>query len=78
VQLYFQKVLKPLCQILPDFAIYQKSLEISEIYVYSFYDSLILAGAIAGDCGGLYSEDFQDGQSIVRTKIANPFKSGKP
>jgi predicted nucleic acid-binding protein len=71
---YLQKVLNPLCQYMPDFDLFQKALDVSEKTGYSFYDSLILASAIAGECGILYSEDFHDGQNFGGIKIVNPFK----
>lgn len=41
---------------------------------YSWYDSLIIATAIASDCSILYSEDLQHGQVIDgRLTIQNPF-----
>jgi len=54
---YLQKVLSPLCHIYPNLEIYQQSLEIMEEYRYSFYDSLILAAALQGDCSVIYTED---------------------
>jgi predicted nucleic acid-binding protein len=38
-----------------------------------WYDSLIVASAIAGQCDVLFSEDFQDGQQIGKVTITNPF-----
>lgn len=50
------------------------ALTISDRYKYSFYDALIIAGAILSECTILYSEDLQHGQSILnKIKIINPF-----
>jgi predicted nucleic acid-binding protein len=38
-----------------------------------WYDSLIVASAIEGQCDVLYSEDFQDGRQIGGVTISNPF-----
>ena len=45
-------------------------------YQFSYYDSLILAAALAAGCATLYSEDMQHGQIIEgRLTITNPFLS---
>ena len=50
------------------------SLDIQERYRFSFYDSLIIAAALASDCHTLLSEDMQGGQLIEgRLEIVNPF-----
>jgi predicted nucleic acid-binding protein len=40
---------------------------------YSFFDSLILAAAIRGECDLLFTEDMQDGQQIADITINNPY-----
>jgi predicted nucleic acid-binding protein len=72
-QAYLKMVLGPLCKVYPDQALYETSLVLQQETGYSFYDALILAGALRGDCEILYSEDFQDGQQIRRLRIVNPF-----
>lgn len=43
---------------------------------YSFYDSLMLAAALAAGAGTFYSEDLQDGQLVRGSlRIVNPFAS---
>jgi predicted nucleic acid-binding protein len=39
----------------------------------SWYDSLLLAAALEGDCERLYREDFQHGRKIQDMRIENPF-----
>ena len=52
----------------------KEACRIAEIYGYSFYDSLIIAAALACNSKVLYTEDMQDGQIIEKTlKIVNPF-----
>ncbi len=70
---YLTKVLHPLCQVYPDLALYEASLELQQETGYSFYDALILAGALRGGCAMLYSEDLQSGQQVRGLQIANPF-----
>ena len=45
-------------------------------YGFSYWDSLVVATALRGDCGILYSEDLQDGQLIEdRLRVVNPLKA---
>jgi len=42
-------------------------------YGFSYWDSLVVATALQGDCAILYSEDLQDGQLIEeRRRVVNP------
>lgn len=72
-KIYLQKILHPLCQIFPDLDLYSWALDIFEKTGYSFYDSLIVAGAQRGGCDILYSEDLHSGQQVNGVKIVNPF-----
>jgi len=52
----------------------KNALTLADKYHYSFYDSLIIAVALAENCTTLYSEDSQHGQVIESTlTIQNPF-----
>ena len=73
-KLYFRLVLNPLCQIYPNLALYENSLDLQAETRYSFYDSLIIAAAIQGGCEILYSEDLQDGQDLRGVRIVNPYR----
>ncbi len=46
-----------------------------ETYRLSYWDSLIVATALASRCQTLYSEDMQHNQRIEFLTICNPFKS---
>lgn len=49
---------------------------IGERYGYSYYDSLIIASALAADCAVLYSEDLQSNQRIAGVlRIVSPFRA---
>jgi predicted nucleic acid-binding protein len=49
---------------------------VAERYGLSVYDAMIVAAALNGGCGILYSEDMQDGMVIEdRLRICNPFNS---
>ena len=47
--------------------------ELQETYKYSFWDSLIIASAMAGGAKTILSEDLADGQTIQGVTIKNPF-----
>ena len=70
---YLSKVLGPLCQVYSDPALYESGLEIQQATGYSFYDALIIAGALRGGCKMLYSEDLQAEQKVENLRIVNPF-----
>ena len=66
-------ILVPLWRIHPSAALYARGLGIQERYGFSFYDSLIVAAALAGGCSRLLSEDMQHGQQIEGVRVENPF-----
>ena len=70
---FLGEVLIPLWRIMPTHALYERALDIQARYRYSFYDSLIIAAALAAGCTRLYSEDLQHGQQIEGVRIENPF-----
>jgi predicted nucleic acid-binding protein len=70
---YLDLVLTPLCEVFPTAKLYQQALEITAETGFSFYDSLILASASAGDCKILYTEDLQNNQRVANLTIQNPF-----
>jgi len=63
----------PLLAIHSSQALYGEALRLSGRYRLSWYDSLILAAAIEGQCSVLYSEDFQHGQQFEDLRVENPF-----
>ena len=71
---YLRQVLNPLCQVYPDFSLYETCLDVQSGTGYSFYDSLIISAAIRVGCNVLYSEDLQDGQQVRSVKIVNPYR----
>jgi predicted nucleic acid-binding protein len=70
---YLITVFRPLLAIQSSSALYVEALRIAEKYRQSWYDSLIVAAALQGECGLLYSEDLQHGQKIEALRIDNPF-----
>ena len=72
---YARTVLFPLCQVWPSIDLWLKALAIQRQTQYRFYDSLIVASALASGARLLYSEDFQSGRMIGDLRIENPFLS---
>jgi predicted nucleic acid-binding protein len=72
-QLYLERVLWPMCAVLPEAGLYKGALEIREETGWSFYDALILSAAVAGRCAVLLTEDLQDGRRVRGVEIRNPF-----
>lgn len=69
---YLLTVLRPLLAIQSSSALYLEALRTAEKCRLSWYDSLIVAAALQGECSVLYSEDFQHGQKIGALTIENP------
>jgi predicted nucleic acid-binding protein len=72
-QLYLARILMPLCEVFPDASLYSQALALREETQLSFYDSLIVSSAIAGDCRILWTENLQHKQRIRNLEIRNPF-----
>jgi predicted nucleic acid-binding protein len=74
-QQFLHDVLAPLCTVFPSIDLFQQALVLQQETKYSFYDSLIIGGALQAGCETLYSEDLQHGQQIRGVRILNPFTS---
>jgi|SRR5579863_2105779 len=70
---YLTATFRPLLAVHSSPVLYGEALRIMGRFRLAWYDSLIVASAVEGECEVLYSEDFQDGQQIESIKIANPF-----
>ena len=70
---YLATVFRPLMAVHSSQALYGEALQLSDRYRLSWYDSLIVAAAIEGQCSVLYSEDLQHGQRFGDLRIQNPF-----
>ena len=51
------------------------AIDIHQQYQYSFWDSMILYAAINGGASTILSEDFTGGQTVLGTRIENPFRN---
>jgi predicted nucleic acid-binding protein len=70
---YLATTFRPLLSVHSSLALYGEALRIGTRFRLAWYDSLIVASAIEGQCDLLYSEDFQNGQQIGSVMISNPF-----
>jgi predicted nucleic acid-binding protein len=70
---YLSTTFRPLLSVHSSQALYGEALRIGDRFRLRWYDSLIVASAIEGQCDVLYSEDFQDGQQFGGVTISNPF-----
>ena len=70
---YQSTVFRPLLAVQSSPALISEALRLTTKHRLSWYDALIVAAAIEGGCGTLYSEDLQHGQRIGELRIENPF-----
>jgi predicted nucleic acid-binding protein len=70
---YLITVFRPLLAIHSSPALYVEALRIAGKHRFAWYDSIIVASALEGECETLYSEDFQHGRQIEGLRIHNPF-----
>jgi predicted nucleic acid-binding protein len=70
---YLSTVFRPLLAVHSSPALYGEALRLSAQFRFSWYDSLIVAATIEGQCSILYSEDLHSGQRIGNLEIKNPF-----
>jgi predicted nucleic acid-binding protein len=54
-------------------AIFSEALQMVDRHHLNWYDSLIVAAALASECKVLYSEDLQHGRRFGMLQIRNPF-----
>jgi predicted nucleic acid-binding protein len=72
-QQYLGTVFRPLLAVQSSHALYAEGLRLTAKHRLSWYDSLIVAAAIEGQCGVLYTEDLQHGQRFGDLRVENPF-----
>ena len=70
---YLSAVFRPLLSVHSSPALYAQALRLHAQHRLSWYDALIVAAAIEGQCGTLYSEDLHHGQRFGEMTIVNPF-----
>jgi predicted nucleic acid-binding protein len=57
-----------------DYGAVRAAAELSARETLSFWDALIIIAALRVQAGRLYSEDLQDGRTILGVQIVNPFR----
>jgi predicted nucleic acid-binding protein len=70
---YLITVFRPLLAVHSSPALYVEALRITGKHRIRWYDSLIVAAALEGQCETLYTEDLQHGWKIEGLRIENPF-----
>ena len=60
-----------------DYPALRDAVELSKNAMVSFWDALVLVAAARSGAKRLYTEDLQDGQTILGIEIVNPFIAGK-
>ena len=65
----------PLWTVHPSRELYERGLALHDRYGFSFYDSMIVVGAVESGCVRIYSEDLQHGQRIQSLTIEDPFRA---
>ncbi len=68
-----EPVLLPLCRVFPGAETWAEPLRIREESGLHYYDSLIVASALAGGVKTLYSENLQDGRRFGALTVRDPF-----
>jgi predicted nucleic acid-binding protein len=70
---FLSVTLRPLLAVHSSPSLYGEALQLFGKHSVSWYDALIVAAAIEGQCSVLYSEDFQHGQIFSGLRVVNPF-----
>jgi predicted nucleic acid-binding protein len=70
---YLITVFRPLLAVHSSPALYAEALRIAGKHRILWYDSLIVAAALEGQCETLYTEDLQHGWKIEGLRVENPF-----
>ncbi len=73
IERYWVTTLRPLLSVHSSPGLFIRGLELARRDQISWYDSLIVAAAIQGECEVLYSEDLQHGRRFGGLVIQNPF-----
>ncbi|MGD0632519.1 MAG: PIN domain-containing protein [Terracidiphilus sp.] len=70
---YLGTVFRPLLGVHSSQALYAEALHLQARSGLSWYDSLIVSGAVQAQCDFLFTEDLQHGQRFGSLQVANPF-----
>ena len=70
---YMTTVFRPLWTVQPSPGLYMEAIHIHARYRLVWYDSLIVAAAVQGECGVLFTEDLHHDLQVGSLRITNPF-----
>jgi len=70
---YLATTFRPLLAVHSSQGLFVHALQLSSSHKLAWYDSLIVASAIEGKCGTLYSEELQHQRRFGDLQIVNPF-----
>jgi predicted nucleic acid-binding protein len=73
IERYWDTTLRPLLEVHFSPSLFIRALDLARRDQLAWYDSLIVAAAIQGDCKVLYTEDMLHGQRFGDLLIQNPF-----
>jgi len=73
--LYLEVVLAPLIRVVTSASLLARAIDNQVRWGFSFYDSLIVAGAQAAECRVLLSEGLRHDQDLNGLRVVNPFRS---
>ena len=73
LELYFFKILLPMMRVSSSTELFLEALRLQTANRIAWYDSLIVAAALEGQCETLYTEDLQHGGKVDGLRIENPF-----
>jgi predicted nucleic acid-binding protein len=73
IERYWHTTLQPLLAVYSSRGLFDRALDLARRDQISWYDSLIVAAAIQGDCAVLYSEDMQHGRRFGDCVVTDPF-----
>ena len=73
IERYWLTTLRPLLLVHSSPGMFIRALDLARRDQLSWYDSLVVAAAIQGECEILYSEDMQHGRRFGDLVIQNPF-----
>jgi predicted nucleic acid-binding protein len=71
---FLSVVFRPLLGAPPSVGLYSEALQLRARYGFSWFDSLIVAAAVANGCKMLYTEDLQHGMRVGGLRIVDPFQ----
>lgn len=64
--------------VVTDLAVLEQAWDVEDRYGFSWWDSLVVAQALAAGCGTLLTEDLQHDQTVFGLRIVNPFREAPP